>query len=146
MDRGKKNNKEKFGLSGYIKQSNEKHIKSINKIMRSKEKITFKSSCKYLWSLIALGVNWMIYKKVFVMLLTVMVLVGVLVWSPILGIILCLLAPICLGMYGKYFYNHIISKYENIEKSDKQRLIIPSSLVIVWILIIFVAVLLIFNL
>ena len=146
MDRGKRNNKDRFGINAYIQQSNEKYIRVINKMMRSEEKITFKSSCKYLWSLIALGVNWMIYKKVLVMLLTVMILVGVLVWSPILGIILCLLTPICLGMYGKHFYNDVTSKYENIEKSDKQRLLIPSSLVIVWVLIIFVAILLIFNL
>ncbi len=146
MDRGNRNNKGKFGISGYIRQSNEKHIKVINKMMRSEEKITFKSICKYFWSLMVLGVNWMVYKKVFIMLLTVMVLVGALVWSPILGIILCLLTPICLGMYGKRFYINVTSKYENIEKSDKQRLLIPSSLVIVWILIIFVAILLIFNL
>ena len=146
MDRGKRNNKSKFGISGYIRKSNEKHIKVINKMMRSEENITFKSSCKYFWSLIALGVNWMVYKKVFVALLTVMVLAGALVWSPILGIILCLLAPIALGMYGKRFYLNVTSKYENIQKSDKQRLIIPSSLVIIWVLIIFVAILLIFNL
>ena len=38
-------------------------------MMRGEEKITFKNICKYLWSLIILGVNWLVYRKVFVVLL-----------------------------------------------------------------------------
>ena len=114
-------------------------------MMRSEEKITFKNAYKYLWSLIVLGINWMVYKKVFVALLIAMILVGALVYSPILGIILCLLTPVFLGMHGKYFYFNVKDKYENIENSEKQRLLIPSSLLIMWILIIFLFILLIIS-
>ena len=108
----------------------------------SKEKMTFKNSVRYLWSLIVLGINWMVYKKVVIVLLTAAILVGALVWSPPIGLIICLLTPIFLGMYGKYFYFSIEDKYQS---TEKQRLLIPSSLLITWILIIFVFILLIIS-
>ena len=96
MDKKKTNHKNntnqtKDNIYRYTRKSTEKHIKRINKMMRSEEKITFRNAYKYLWSLIVLGINWMVYKKVFVALLIAMILVGALVYSPILGIILCYL-------------------------------------------------------
>lgn len=151
MDRKKTNHKNntnqtKDNIYRYTRKSTEKHIKRINKMMRSEEKITFRNAYKYLWSLIVLGINWMVYKKLFVVLLTVMVLVGALVYLPILGIILCLLTPIFLGMYGKRFYVDIANKYEHIEKNEEERLLIPSSILIIWILIIAVIILVIMEL
>ena len=151
MDRKKTNHKNntnqtKDNIYRYTRKSTEKHIKRINKMMRSEEKITFKNAYKYLWSLIVLGVNWMVYKKVFVALLIAMILVGALVYSPILGIILCLLTPIFLGMYGKRLYIDVANKYEYIEKNEEERLLIPSSILIIWILIIAVIILVIMEL
>jgi len=150
MDRKKTNHKNntnqtKDNIYRYTRKSTEKHIKRINKMMRSEEKITFKNAYKYLWSLIVLGVNWMVYKKVFVALLIAMILVGALVYSPLLGIILCLLTPIFLGMYGKRFYIDVANKYEYIEKHEKEKILIPSSLLIIWILIIAVIILVIME-
>lgn len=148
MDRGKTNHKNntdktKHNMYVYTQKNIEKYIKQIDEMKRHEEKITFKNVFKYLWSLIVLGVNWMVYEKLFVVLLTVIILVGALVLSPILGIILCLLTPVFLEAYGKYFYININNKYENIEKSERPRLLIPSSLLIIWILLIFVIILLI---
>jgi len=150
MDRKKTNHKNntnqtKDNIYRYTRKSTEKHIKRINKMMRSEEKITCRNAYKYLWSLIVLGINWMVYKKLFVVLLTVMVLVGALVYLPILGIILCLLTPIFLGMYGKRFYIDVANKYEHIEKHEKEKILIPSSLLIIWILIIAVIILVIME-
>ncbi len=137
MSRNKNNtNLTKHSIYRYTQKSTEKHIKRINNMMRCEEKITFRNSCKYLWSLIVLGVNWIVYKKLFVALLTAIILVGALVWEPILGVILCLLTPVFLQMYGRHFYFDVMNKYENIEKSEEQRLLVPSSLLIIWILII----------
>ena len=135
--------KTKKNIYLYTKKNIEKHMDKIDKMIRSQEKSTLKNVFKYLWSLIVLGVNWMVYQKVFVVLLTVIVLVGALVWSPILGVMLCLLTPVFLELYGRYFYININNKYESIEKSEKQRLLIPSSLLIIWILLIFLIILLI---
>ena len=150
MDRNNNNhenntNKAIANICKHAQKNAEKHIKKINLMRSSKEKLTLKNSVKYLWSLIGLGINWMVYKKVFMVLLTAVILVGVLVWSPPLGIILCLLTPVILGIYGKYFYISINNNFENIEKSENQKLLIPSSLLIVWILIIFLFILLILS-
>ena len=136
-------NKTKKKIYVYTQKNIEKHINKIDKMIRYEENATLKNVFKYLWSLIVLGVNWMVYEKMFVVLLTVIVLVGALVWSPILGVTLCLLTPVFLELYGRYFYININNKYENIEKSEKQRLLIPSSLLIIWILLIFLIILLI---
>ncbi|CED94174.1 Protein of unknown function (DUF2628) [Romboutsia ilealis] len=135
-------NKARHNIHEYAQKNSEKYIKKIDEMRSSKEKMTFKNSVRYLWSLIVLGINWMVYKKVVMVLLTAAILVGALVWSPPIGLILCLLTPIFLGMYGKYFYFSIEDKYQSIEK---QRLLIPSSLLITWILIIFVFILLIIS-
>lgn len=129
-------NQGKLKINGYKGKYNDEYIKLVNKIMRGEEKVTFKNICKYLWSLIALGVNWLVYRKVFVVLLIVIILAGTLVYSPVLGIILCILTPIFLEKYGKCFHNDVMNKYENIEKTEKQNFLIPSSLLIIWILII----------
>ena len=84
--------------------NSEKYIKKIDEMRSSKDRMIFKNSGKYLWSLIVLGINWMVYKKVLIVLLTAIILVGALVWSPPIGLILCLLTPVFLGMHGKYFY------------------------------------------
>ena len=136
-------NKTKKKIYVYTQKNIEKHINKIDKMIRYEENATLKNVFKYLWSLIVLGVNWMVYEKMFVALLTAIVLVGALVWSPILGVTLCLLTPVFLELYGRYFYININNKYENIEKSEKQRLLIPSSLLIIWILLIFLIILLI---
>ena len=136
-------NKTKKKIYIYAQKNIENHIEKIDKMIRSEERATFKSVSKYLWSLIVLGINWMVYQKVFVVLLTVIVLVGALVLSPTLGVMLCLLTPVFLELYGRYFYININNKYESIEKSEKQRLLIPSSLLIIWILLIFLIILLI---
>lgn len=136
-------NKAKYNIHRFTQKNIQKHIKQIDNIMRNEKQFTFKDICKYLWSLIALGINWMVYEKLFVVLLIAIVLVGALVLSPVIGVILCLFTPLFLQLYGRYFYININSKYENIEKSEKQRLLIPSSLLIVWVLIIFVIILLI---
>ena len=105
-------NKARHNIYEYAQKNSEKHIKKIDEMRSSKEKMTFKNSVRYL------------------------------VWSPPIGLIICLLTPIFLGMYGKYFYFSIEDKYQSIEK---QRLLIPSSLLITWILIIFVFILLIIS-
>ena len=141
MGRRKDNHKNgtnqcKLKINGYKEKYNKEHIKLFEKMIRGEEKFTFKNICKYLWSLIVLGVNWVVYRKVFVVLLTVMILATTLVYSPVLGIILCILTPVFLEKYGKYFHNDVMNKYENIEKTEKQNFLIPSSLLIIWILII----------
>ena len=90
----------------------------------SKDKMTFKDCGRYLWSLIILGINWMVYKKMLIVLLTVLILVGVLVWSPLIGFILCLLTPVFLTMHGKYLYFNMKDKYPNVENSENQRFLI----------------------
>lgn len=117
-------------------------IIKINEMRGSKEKMTFKESAQYLWSFIILGVNWIVYKKVFFVLITALILVGALVWLPQLGFILCLLTPIFLAMYGKYLYHSFNKKYSKDEESKKTKILIPSSLLIIWVLIIFVGILL----
>ena len=139
------NNKARHNIYEYAQKNSEKYIKKIDEMRSSKDRMTFKNSGKYLWSLIVLGINWMVYKKVLIVLLTAIILVGALVWSPPIGLILCLLTPVFLGMHGKYFYFNVKDKYENIENGEKQRLLIPSSLLIMWILIIFVFILLIIS-
>ena len=138
-------NKARHNIYEYAQKNSEKYIKKIDEMRSSKDRMTFKNSGKYLWSLIVLGINWMVYKKVLIVLLTAIILVGALVWSPPIGLILCLLIPVFLGMHGKYFYFNVKDKYENIENGEKQRLLIPSSLLIMWILIIFVFILLIIS-
>ena len=146
MRRNKNNNNQtKHNIYRYTQKSTEKHIRRINKMMRSEEKITFRNSYQYLWSLIVLGVNWLVYKKVFVAVLIAIILVAALVWKPILGFILCLLTPVFLQMYGRHFYFEVMNKYENIEKSEKERLLVPSSLLIIWVLTIGVIVLIIME-
>ncbi len=146
MDRNNhENNKARQNLHEHAQNISEKYIKKIDEMRSSKERMTFKSSVRYLWSLIVLGINWMVYKKVFIVLLTAIILVVTLVWSPPIGLILCLITPIFLGMHGKYFYFNIKDKYQNIENAEKQRFLIPSSLLIIWILIIFVFILLIIS-
>lgn len=115
----------------------------IDSMRGSKEKMTFFSSAKYLWSFIILGINWMVYQKVFLTLLTVAILVATLVLLPPIGIILCILTPVIMAFYGKYLYNRTDDKYSNSDKSNKQRLLIPSSLLIIWVLLGFMVVLLI---
>ncbi|MGL5314673.1 MAG: hypothetical protein ACRC92_15590 [Peptostreptococcaceae bacterium] len=117
-------------------------IRKINMIRTSEEKMTFKDSAHYLWSFIALGINWMIYKRFLFVLLISLVLVGALVWSPHLGIILCILTPILLGIYGKFLYFKIITKsYEN-HDSKEHKMLLPISLVIAWMMIIIAGVIL----
>ena len=146
MSRNKNStNLTKHSIYRYTQKSTEKHIKRINNMMRSEEKITFRNSYKYLWSLIVLGVNWLVYKKLFVALLIAIILVGALVWKPILGVILCLFTPVFLQMYGRHFYFDVMNQYENIEKSEKERLLVPSSLLIIWILTIGVIILVIME-
>ena len=65
--------------------------------------------------------------------------------SDILGFILCLLTPVFLQMYGRHFYFEVMNKYENIEKSEKERLLVPSSLLIIWVLTIGVIILIIME-
>ena len=50
-----------------------------------------------------------------------------------------------LTMHGKYLYFNMKDKYPNVENSENQRFLIPSSLLIIWILIIFVFILLIVS-
>ena len=138
-------NKDRYNMNEYIEKVNEKYIKKISEMRRSKDKMTFKDCGRYLWSLIILGINWMVYKKMLIVLLTVLILVGVLVWSPLIGFILCLLTPVFLTMHGKYLYFNMKDKYPNVENSENQRFLIPSSLLIIWILIIFVFILLIVS-
>lgn len=83
MDRNNhENNKARQNLYEHAQNISEKYIKKIDEMRSSKERMTFKSSVRYLWSLIVLGINWMVYKKVFIVLLTAIILVGTLVWSP----------------------------------------------------------------
>lgn len=138
-------NKARHNLHEYAQKNSEKYIKKIDEMRSSKERMTFKNSVRYLWSLIVLGINWMVYKKVLIVLLTAIILVGALVWSPPIGLILCLLTPVFLGIHGKHFYFNINDKYLNIENGEKQKFLIPSSLLIIWILIIFVFILLIIS-
>ena len=84
-------NKARHNIHEYAQKNSEKYIKKIDEMRSSKERMTFKNSGKYLWSLIVLGINWMVYKKVLIVLLTAIILVGALVWSPPIGLILCLL-------------------------------------------------------
>src|SRR5699024_6594534 len=105
----------------------------------------FKDCGRYLWSLIILGINWMVYKKMLIVLLTVLILVGVLVWSPLIGFILCLLTPVFLTMHGKYLYFNMKDKYPNVENSKNQRFLIHSLLLNIYIFIIFVLILLIVS-
>ena len=141
-------NKARHNIHEYAQKNSENYIKKIDEMRSSKERMTFKNSGKYLWSLIVLGINWMVYKKVLIVLLTAIILVGALVWSPPIGFILCLLTPVFLGMHGKYFYLNIKDKHTNVEKienGENQKFLIPSSLLIIWILIIFVFILLIVS-
>ena len=89
-------NKARHNIYEYAQKNSEKYIKKIDEMRSSKERMTFKNSGKYLWSLIVLGINWMVYKKVLIVLLTAIILVGALVWSPPIGLILCLLTPVFL--------------------------------------------------
>ena len=91
-------NKARHNIYEYAQKNSEKYIKKIDEMRSSKDRMTFKNSGKYLWSLIVLGINWMVYKKVLIVLLTAIILVGALVWSPPIGLILCLLTPVFLGM------------------------------------------------
>lgn len=147
MDRNnhENNNKTRHSIHEYTGKINEKYIKKIDTMRNSKEKMTFKNCGKYLWSLIVLGINWMVYKKVLIVLLTTIILVGALVWSPPIGLILCVLTPVFLGMHGNYLYFNIKDKYPNVENSENKRFLIPSSLLIIWTLIIFVFILLILS-
>lgn len=116
-------------------------IRRIDIIRGSKEKMTFKNSVHYLWSFIILGINWMVYKKVLFTLLISLLLVASLVWSPHLGIILCILTPIFLGMYGKHLYFNISEKNAKADENKETKMLLPSSLLIIWGLIIFVGIL-----
>lgn len=142
MDK-KKENKNKFKIDEYGKKKIEKYVYEIDEMFNRNSKTTIKNVFKYLWSLIALGINWIVYRKIFIVLLTVVVLVGSMVLSHVLGIILCLLTPIFLAIYGRYFYLDITKEYENLEKNKQIKFLIPSSLLIVWILIILVIILII---
>lgn len=150
MDRNKNNhenntNQTRHNIHEYAQKSTKKHIRQIDEMRSSKERMTFKNSGKYLWSLLVLGINWMVYKKVFATLLIAIILVGALVWSPPIGIILCLLTPVFSGMYGKRLYFDVKDKQHHTKNDEKQILLIPSSLLIIWILIIFVFILLIIS-
>ncbi|MGL4877338.1 hypothetical protein, partial [Paraclostridium dentum] len=104
------------------KEKNKKYgfdsITKINKIRDCEEKMTFKNSVCYLWSFIVLGVNWMIYKKLLLIVVIALVLAGSLVLSPHLGIILCILTPVFLAIYGKYLYSK--SSTEDSKADDKE--------------------------
>lgn len=148
MDRNNQENntnKDRKNMNEYVEKVNEKYIKKISEMRSSKDKITFRDCGRYLWSLIVLGINWMVYKKILIVLLTVLILVGTLVWSPPIGLILCLFTPVFLAMHGKYLYFNTKDKYQNIKNDENQNFLIPSSLLIIWILIIFVFILLIFS-
>ena len=54
-------NKTKKKIYAYTQKNIENHIEKIDKMIRSEERATFKSVSKYLWSLIVLGINWMVY-------------------------------------------------------------------------------------
>ena len=127
-------------IDEYIQKNTEKHIINIDTIRASEDKNTFKSIVKYLWSLIVLGINWSVYKKVFSILLMVFVLVGALVHSLPIGIMLCLLTPVFLVLNGRYLYYNIKVEKNN---DENKKLLLPSSLFIVWIMIIFLVILLI---
>lgn len=56
-------NKDRYNMNEYVEKVNEKYIKKISEMRSSKDKITFKDCGRYLWSLIILGINWMIKNK-----------------------------------------------------------------------------------
>ena len=127
-------------IDEYIPNNTEKHIINIDTIRDSEDKNTFKSIVKYLWSFIVLGINWSVYKKLFIILLITVVLVEALVNSLPIGIILCLLTPVFLIFNGRYLYYNIkVKKYND----ENKKFLLPSSLFIVWIMIIFLIMLLI---
>ena len=59
-------NKDRYNMNEYIEKVNEKYIKKISEMRSSKDKMTFKDCGRYLWSLIILGINWMVYKKMLI--------------------------------------------------------------------------------
>ena len=69
-------NKARHNIYEYAQKNSEKYIKKIDEMRSSKDRMTFKNSGKYLWSLIVLGINWMVYKKVLIVLLTAIILVS----------------------------------------------------------------------
>ena len=145
MDNKEKNDKGKIRytkkrINESIEKNTKKHIINIDTIRDSENKHTFKSIMKYLWSFIVLGINWSVYKKVFIILLITVVLVEALVNSLPIGIILCLLTPVFLIFNGRYLYYNIkVKKYND----ENKKFLLPSSLFIVWIMIIFLIMLLI---
>ena len=54
-------NKARHNIYEYAQKNSEKYIKKIDEMRSSKDRMTFKNSGKYLWSLIVLGINWMVY-------------------------------------------------------------------------------------
>ena len=127
-------------INDHTEKNTKKHIINIDTIRDSENKHTFKSIMKYLWSLIVLGINWSVYKKVFIILLITVVLVEALVNSLPIGIILCLLTPVFLIFNGRYLYYNIkVKKYND----ENKKFLLPSSLFIVWIMIMFLIILLI---
>lgn len=145
-----KNKKHKSNISQsssninlYAHENTEKYASKIDEMRTAKEKMTFSKSIKYLLSLVILGINWMVYKKIFVVLLTALILVGALVYSPFLGTVLCLFTPVFLGFYGKRYYKEMKKESSNNLGIENERLLIPSSILIMWIMIILVFILLI---
>ena len=117
-------------------------VGKIDKIRSCEEKMTFKDSAYYLWSFITLGVNWMIYKKLVLIVLIALGLAGSLVLSPHLGVILCILTPIFLAIYGKQLYSKSSTEYSKVDDNEKRRMLMPSSLLITWGLLIITAIIL----
>lgn len=144
-DRNKSNstNQTRDNIRLTAQKNTQNLMRQIEEMRSSKEKMTFKSSVKYLWSFVILGINWMVYKKVFITLLTVLVLVGTLVWVTPLGIILCILTPVFLAILSRHLCINSKEEYSNVSKTEEQRLLIPSSLLIVWLLIGFMIILLV---
>ena len=133
----KKDNKPKNALNS---------IRKIDRIRNYEDKMTFKDSKHYLLSLFILGVNWMVYKNVFLIVLISIALVASLVWFPHIGVILCILTPIFLGVYGKYLYYKINKESSKSGENKNIIFFMPPSLIISWILIIFLGVLLLDSL
>lgn len=144
-DRNKSNstNQTRDNIRLTAQKNTQNLMRQIEEMRSSKEKMTFKSSVKYLWSFVILGINWMVYKKVFITLLTVLVLVGTLVWITPLGIILCILTPVFLAILSRHLCINSKEECSNVSKTEEQRLLIPSSLLIVWLLIGFMIILLV---